>query len=132
MANPRLLIDTSILIEHLRKKNRTKSILYNIVDHYDLYIATIIEFELFMGATDERKLHDIREVLTWCTSLPLTSAVAEQAGSIHQKLKVANQLIEVRDLLIGATAIVHDLPLMTLNSKHFERVTTVRLVSPPF
>ncbi len=36
MELPRILIDTSIVIEHLRKQNRRKSILYRIADEYAL------------------------------------------------------------------------------------------------
>jgi hypothetical protein len=37
MATSRVLIDTSIIIEHLRKQNQQKSILYTIVDtNYNL------------------------------------------------------------------------------------------------
>lgn len=131
MANPNLLIDTSILIDHLRKQVRSNSILYNIADQYELYVSTIIEFELYMGAINEEKHQDIRTVLSWCTSLPLTSQIAQRAGMIHRELKQNNQLIEIRDMLISATALTHNLPVMTLNAKHFERVSGLRLVTPP-
>ena len=42
---PAVLIDTSIVIEHLRKQNRRKSILYRVVGAYDLSVSTIVEFE---------------------------------------------------------------------------------------
>ncbi len=55
MARPSILVDTSIIIEHLRKQNRRKSILYDMVGDYVLYIATIVEFELYAGAVDRQK-----------------------------------------------------------------------------
>ena len=63
MATPRLLIDTSIVIEHLRKQNKQKSVLYNIVNSYELYTSTVVEFELYTGATDSQKRRDIQEIL---------------------------------------------------------------------
>lgn len=48
MASPNLLIDTSIVIEHLRKQNREQITLYHIVEQYELAISTTVEFELFM------------------------------------------------------------------------------------
>lgn len=80
-----------------------------------------------MGATSEQKVGDVQKVLSWCTSLPLTSQIAEQAGTIHQALRRNNRLLEIRDILIGATAIVHDLPVATLNDKHFRRISGLRL-----
>jgi len=91
----------------------------------------MVEFELFIGATDDQKYQDALKVLSWCTSLPLTSVVAQQAGTIYQDLKSRNQLIEIRDILIAATAIANNLPLMTLNKKHFERINTLTLIPPP-
>lgn len=42
MDYPRVLIDTSIVIEHLRKQDRQRSILYGIVGDYVLCTSTII------------------------------------------------------------------------------------------
>jgi len=131
MATSRLLIDTSIIIEHLRKQNRQKSVLYNIVTNYELYTSTVVEFELYTGAIDAQKRRDIQEILAWCTVLPLTSDMAQAAAAIYQQLKAKNQLIEIRDILIAATAIAHTLPLMTLNTGHFTRISTLQLVPPP-
>lgn len=131
MANSQLLIDTSIFIEHLRKQNRQKSILYNIVGKYDLYTSTVVEFELYTGATDRQKQQDVQTLLAWSTVLPLTSSVAQAAATIYQQLRAGNQLIEMRDILIAATAIDHALPLMTLNIGHFNRIGTLMVVAPP-
>jgi tRNA(fMet)-specific endonuclease VapC len=131
MATPSLLIDTSIIIEHLRKQNKQKSALYNIVDNYDLYTSTIVEFELYTGATNSQKRRDVQEILAWSTVLPLTSNIAQTAATIYQQLKTKNQLIEIRDILIAATVLVNDLPLMTLNAKHFTRISGLQLLSPP-
>ena len=131
MAAAHLLIDTSIFIEHLRKQNRQKSVLYNIVGNYALYTSTVVEFELYTGATDEQKRRDVQEILTWTTVLPLTSDVAQSAATIYRELRANNQLIEMRDILIAATAVVHTLPLMTLNLGHFNRVQQLQLMTAP-
>lgn len=131
MATSSVLIDTSIIIEHLRKQNKSKSILYNIVNGHDLYLSTMVEFELYIGATDPQKRREIQEVLAWCIVLPLTSDVAQSAATIYQQLRTKNQLIEIRDILIAATALVHNLPLMTLNTGHFNRIIGLSFMSPP-
>ena len=131
MATPGVLIDTSIVIEYLRKQNKQKSILYNIVNSYDLYLSTIVEFELYTGATDAQKRRDVQEVLTWGIVLPLTSDVAQTAATIYQQLRAKNQLIDIRDILIAATAVAHNLPLMTLNTAHFNRIGGLQFLSPP-
>jgi tRNA(fMet)-specific endonuclease VapC len=41
-----------------------------------------------------------------------------------------NQLLEIRDILIAATALAYDLPLMTLNTRHFDRIEGLQLRAP--
>lgn len=38
-----------------------------------------------------------------------------------------NKIIEFRDIFIAATAITNDMPLSTLNVKHFERIDDLEL-----
>lgn len=131
MASPSVLIDTSIFIEHLRKQDKTKSILYKVVDSYVLHTSTVVEFELYAGATSEQKQQDVGLVLMHSTIMPLTSDVAQQAARLYRQLRAANQLIEMRDILIAATALAYGLPLMTFNAKHFDRIPSLHLISPP-
>jgi tRNA(fMet)-specific endonuclease VapC len=37
-------------------------------------------------------------------------------------------MIEFRDIFIAATAIVNEMPVKTLNLKHFQRITEVGIV----
>jgi len=55
MATSPILIDTSIFIEHLRKQNKETSILYNILDDWDIFTSAVVEFELYAGASDSQK-----------------------------------------------------------------------------
>ncbi|NIM11069.1 MAG: PIN domain-containing protein [Candidatus Aminicenantes bacterium] len=63
MAVGNLLIDTSIIIDHLRKKNKNKSQLYNLVGKYTLFISTITVFELYTGAINDQKKQDISNAI---------------------------------------------------------------------
>jgi len=66
MDNQYILIDTSIIIDHLRKQNKKNSILYNTIDKYQFHTSTIVEFEVFLGATDMQKFHDVKDILQLC------------------------------------------------------------------
>ena len=48
----------------------------------------------------------------------------------RKRLRDARQLIPDLDLLIGATAVHHDLTLLTFNLRHFERVPDLKLYQP--
>jgi tRNA(fMet)-specific endonuclease VapC len=97
---------------------------------YNLHTATMVEFELFSGATDDRKRQDVEDILRLCTILPFSSEVARQAAKIYQTLKQNNEIIEIRDIIIAATAILYDVPVITLNQDHFQRIEHLRLIAP--
>lgn len=131
MATTSALIDTSIIIDHLRKTNKKTSVLYAIANQFALHVSTVTEFELFVGATDPQKHQDVQKILRLCTTLSFTSDVARQAAALHQRLRAQNQIIDLRDLFIAATAISFDIPLLTLNVRHFARVSALRLIPLP-
>jgi tRNA(fMet)-specific endonuclease VapC len=60
--------------------------------------------------------------------LPFTKPVAEKSAEIYHSLRLKNKMIEFRDIFIAATAIVHDLPILTHNAKHFERIDGLEIV----
>lgn len=127
MARRKILIDTSVLIDHLRKSNKEKSLLFKIVEKYDLFISTVSIFEMYAGASDQRKTRDIQIILGILESLPFSLEIAQKAGQLYLDLKKENLILEIRDLFIGATAIIHNLPLLTFNRKHFERIKEIPL-----
>ena len=66
-------------------------------------------------ATWERFLSPFR-VLGW------TREVSWRYGQLHRYLGEQGLLIGTNDLWIAATAIAHDVPLVTRNDRHFARV----------
>ncbi len=126
MERERLLIDTSILIDHLRKTQKDKTIFYQLTFQYDYLISAITEFEFSIGSTAQNRQFT-EELLTRLPVLPFDSACVKTASKIYRDLKTTNQLISLPDIFIAATAITNDLQLLTLNSKHFERVEDLKL-----
>jgi len=50
-----MVIDTSIVIEHLRAKDKSATTLFNLPEEEDLFISTVTLFELYSGATSPDK-----------------------------------------------------------------------------
>ena len=67
------------------------------------------------------------EIIEGFDILSFNSNVADVASDIAKKLKAKNKIIEFRDIFIAATAIANDMPLSTLNIKHFERIDDLEL-----
>ena len=123
MESKSILIDTSIIIDHLRKKNKTNTVFFKLVSHnYNLYISSITLFELLSGAIDAQKVKDIKTTLSFVKILDFDSSSAEKASAAYLHLKKRNSLVDVRDLFIAASAITNNLPVSTLNHKHFQNI----------
>lgn len=126
MECERLLIDTSILIDHLRKTQKDKTLLFLLASRCDYSISAITEFEFAIRATPPNRQFT-QELLASLPVLPFDSTCAKTAVEIYRVLKATNQLISLPDIFIAATAMVHDLQSLTLNRKHFERVDGLKL-----
>ena len=128
MAEKRLMIDTSILIDYFRKTDKANSKLINHFSQYNqLYISSITEFEVFNGATETHKKF-WEGMLTRLIVLNFDSQTARKAAEIVTSLKTKRKTIDKPDLFIAATAVVHDLAFDTLNLKHFIHIDSLNLL----
>lgn len=129
MEKKLVLVDTSILIDFFRKTDKTNSRLIQLVQDNSRYcISVVTEFEIYTGTSAEQTRY--REEFLFRTEvLAFDKEVARVAVAISKALKQNNKLIGMADLFIAATAVFHDLPLATLNVKHFERIRGLQLVA---
>ena len=92
MDNPKLLIDTSIIIDHFRKQNKSKTQLIQLYKNYLLHISSITFFELYNGASSLEKVKDIKLLLKNVKIIDFTSKIAFEASKIYRELLFINQL----------------------------------------
>jgi tRNA(fMet)-specific endonuclease VapC len=72
-----------------------------------------------------RKLHLFQDFMSLCQIVDIDSDVAEHASDIYDVLRRKGQLVEEADILIAATALVHELILITDNTAHFKRISGI-------
>jgi len=123
-----MVIDTGIFIEHLRAKEKTSTTLFQLSEEPELYISAVSLYELYMGATTKKKMLDIKHITEDLNVLPFTDEVALKAGQIYHNLRSSNKMIEFRDIFIAATCLTFNLPIATLNKKHFRRVDGLKIL----
>jgi tRNA(fMet)-specific endonuclease VapC len=122
MANQIILVDTSILIDLFRKTDKSNAALVSLVRQgYSYSISAITEYEIYTGTTSSQ-VDFWDDFLKQTNVLTFDKAVAKVAVDINKELKRKRKLIDIADLFIAATAISNNLPLATLNKKHFERI----------
>ena len=123
-----IMLDTSILIDFFRKENKENAILFSLSAKYKhFYVSVITEYEIFSGSTPTQQ-NFWETFFSKMNILTLDSNCTQQAVSIHKVLKRKNKMIEIPDLLIAATALTHQLPIATINKKHFERVEGLLII----
>lgn len=123
------LLDTCVCISMFRNEGRVRETLLK-VGIKNCYISEITVAELFFGLAKadnkKRKLEDIREVQRMFKVIPVYSSFKEY-GEIRHTLERTGQRIDQFDLLIGATAVHHQMTLVSSNLKHFERIQGLEL-----
>ena len=122
MESQGMVVDTSIFIEFLRAKDKTKTTLFLIPDNEQIYISAVTYYELLMGASTPDKIRDIKILIDEIPVLPFNEEVAEKSAANYHQLRQLNKMIEFRDIFIAATCLVYNLPVKTLNKKHFDRI----------
>ena len=121
----RYLVDTDWVIHALRGAARVADRLEQLAPE-GIGLSIISLAELYEGIffspdpeAGERALHDF---LRGIEVLPVDDAVCRIFAKERGRLRAAGTLITDFDLLIGATAVRHNLTLLTDNRRHFERI----------
>jgi len=123
-----ILLDSSILIELFRKMDKAQTLFYRLAQTSDdLCISSITHYEIGIG---NRKSHnEYWESL--CENLrviPFDKACSNSAVTIYLELLKVNKMIDLADILIGATAVTYSIPIATLNVKHFDRIKGLQII----
>jgi tRNA(fMet)-specific endonuclease VapC len=127
------LFDTDAISELLRSRPLTRYVDWlKSVPRDAQFTSAVTVGELFKGAyrSTARDLHlkNIEQrVLPAVTILPFDLSAARVFGMIRADLERSGNILPDADLQIAATAIYHDLELVTGNIRHFERIPGLRL-----
>lgn len=106
-------MDTDVLIDHMRGHRRLQ-----IGSH--TFVSVVTRAELHAGHTRDEPA--VEALLERMGELGVDRTIARTAGRIKRDVG-----LKMADALIAATALEHQLPLMTRNRRHFQRVTALTL-----
>lgn len=126
-----MILDTNIIIDHLRQAKTQDTYLIRIAHKIgpdQLAISVITVQELYEGIStrDAHKETVLLSVIAPLTIFPYTYEVACGAGQIARDLA---HPITFADAAIAATAIMNNTSLYTLNRKHFTGIKDLKLIS---
>lgn len=122
-----VLIDTSIIIDYLRQKDKRKTILFDLMNKkHVLHMSIISHAESYAGKSiwEKREAKETLEALfSDINIIALSENISESAGEISAKYNV-----DIVDAIIAATAISKNYPLATLNIKDFEKINGIKIL----
>ena len=127
------IFDTDAISEVLKRRPLPAYVAWlRTIPRAEQFTSAVVVGELFKGAYRSadapRHLRNIEtRVLPAVTVLPYDVEVARIYGALQAQLEAAGRVLADADLQIAATAVHHDLELVTGNLRHFRRVTGLRL-----
>lgn len=120
-----ILSDSDVLVWLTRGHTGAAQRLHEI-DPWRISVVTYIE--LAQGCRDKAELARLKKGLAarHTEVLPLTPAISQRAAGLIDALALSHSL-RLADALIGATALEHNLTLLTANTKHFGAIEGLQL-----
>ena len=117
-----VLVDTTILIDHLRGDSRALNLLSELFDEEDrVWAATPTRTEIIAGVREgeQTAMAELFAILSW---VDVDVAVADAAGEFARQYSRSHGGIGTTDYLIAAAAQTIGARLLTLNIRHYPMI----------
>lgn len=125
------LLDTNTCIRFINGRAPNIRTRLMAVGDQAVVMSAIVKAEMYAGSaksqTPERSREIQEEFFRRFVSLPFDDATARFYGDIRAHLEKQGTPIGGNDLLIAATALAHDLVLVTHNLREFGRIPDLKL-----
>ncbi len=115
---PGYILDTGIVIRHLRGQGEFVRLLRALGKQGRLGIASVTRLEIHAGMYPD-EAYKTQKLLNRFVTYELNRDIADRAGDYIREYQAQGVAISVPDAIIAATALTHQLTLLTLNAKDF-------------
>lgn len=118
-----MLIDTDVLIWYMRGNENA----YHWIEEQDKFTISIVNYmEIVQGLRNKTELIEFQKALSeWNVNiLQLTAEISSKAANLMEEFCLSHSLF-LADSLIAATAIIHKIPILTANIRHFRIIRDV-------
>jgi len=122
-----ILCDTNIFIEAF-KNNPSATETLRRIGFQNISLSAVTLMELYFGAFNKRELAKIKSRMKHLETLILDRSITNTAINLIEQYSKSHGL-QIPDALIAATAICHDMELLTYNVKDFKFIQGVNLFS---
>lgn len=122
-----ILIDTDVVIGYLRSRDKATTELVKLLQGNDVFLSSVSEFELYLGAKTERHRSDLEMLFSEVEIVSFDFGCGRIAANIWKSLDLNHQHIEIKDIFIASIAIHNNLWLRTLNERHFTGIEDLKI-----
>jgi predicted nucleic acid-binding protein len=119
MATPKYLLDTGVLMRYLRGRGDVVRFTRGLHRKREAVVSAITHMELFIGAHREEE-YSTRKLLSRFQVISVDAEIGQRAGQLIRQQKAQGHALSVADAIIAATALQHNLMLVTFNPGDFD------------
>lgn len=121
-----LIVDTSVLIDHLRSDARALDRLTVAAqDGHEIWSVAVVRVEILAGARTH-ETQDIDYLFARLRWLDVTPQLADRAGKLAAEYRASHSGIDTVDYLVAAAALELGAELLTQNVRHFPMIEDLR------
>jgi len=125
------LVDTDRIVDYLKGRQEATDLFESLhVDGLAMSLVTYAELYegIYYGANPQPAERGLRLLLRTVDVLPLTRAIMRRFAMLRGNLRRTGLQIGDLDTLIAATALHHNLTLVTRNVRHYTRISGLRIL----
>jgi predicted nucleic acid-binding protein len=117
---PALLLDTTVLIDALRNRNRRRGLLADLVSSGRVLVTSTISVAEIYGGIRPGEEQATGALFDAIDCFPVSSAIAERAGQLKAAIRRQGETRSIVDMIVAATALENGFTVATDNGKDFQ------------
>jgi predicted nucleic acid-binding protein len=121
-----VLCDTNVFIHAFNGREATIDKLTEIgLENVALSVITVME--LYQGMSNKMELAQMKRKIKYYDIVEIDTEISKLATTLIENFKLSNSL-QIPDAIIGATAVIYQIPLFTYNTKDFNFIPGIKLI----
>ena len=118
-----MIVDTDVLIWYMKGNEKAYKTIENL---NGFFISCVTYMELVQGIRNKKELRELRKaLLMWNTKILYINEEISTKAMFYIERHYLSHTLQIADALIGATAIVNAMPLLTANDKQYKIIKEI-------
>ena len=118
MTDSHILLDTDILIDVSRQVKPAIRFVEQCRESHTISISVITQLELRAGCSNKKEFSHLLDFLSRFEIIPISEIISIKTVELFEMYRLSHG-VQLPDMFIAATALVHDVTLSSKNKKDF-------------